>query len=102
MTEVMEIETDGAIEALERLVAIARTDTGQARRVADFLLAWWNADALGGFDLTHLWNVDEAIADDMLRVFGLISQARCYPDSFVPRQAIMQIVEEWRGANEDA
>ena len=29
--------------ALERLIAIAHSDTGQSRRVADFLLAWWNA-----------------------------------------------------------
>lgn len=29
--------------ALERLLKIAQGDTGQSRRVADFLLAWWNS-----------------------------------------------------------
>jgi hypothetical protein len=29
--------------ALERLIDIAHRDTGQSRRVADFLLPWWNA-----------------------------------------------------------
>ncbi len=38
--------------AFHRLVAIAQRDTGQSRRVADFLLAWWNAGECGGFDLT--------------------------------------------------
>ena len=29
--------------ALERLIGVAQSDTGQSRRAADFLLAWWNA-----------------------------------------------------------
>jgi hypothetical protein len=41
--------------SMERLIAIAQSDTGQARRVADFLLAWWNAGECRGFDLTNLW-----------------------------------------------
>ena len=40
---------------LERLLRIARRDTGQSRRVADFLLAWHNAEENGG------WSVDTAI-----------------------------------------
>jgi hypothetical protein len=36
-------EKQPASEALMRLFAIARGDTGQSRRVADFLLAWYNA-----------------------------------------------------------
>jgi hypothetical protein len=51
--------------ALERLIKIAQGDTGQSRRVADFLLAWWNAGDCGSFDLTNLWAIDEAIAKDM-------------------------------------
>lgn len=41
-------------EALERLIAHAKRDTGQSRRVADFLLSWWNCGRCGGFDLTNL------------------------------------------------
>jgi hypothetical protein len=32
------------------LLRIARQDTGQARRVANFLLAWHNAEENGGWD----------------------------------------------------
>ena len=57
--------------ALERLIRIAQADTGQSRKVANFLLAWWNAAECGGFDMTDVWGVDTAIAVDMLRVFAL-------------------------------
>lgn len=32
--------------AFERLLKIARSATGQSRRVAPFILAWWNAERL--------------------------------------------------------
>jgi len=66
--------------ALRRLIQIAKGDTGQSRRVADFLLAWWNAGSCGGFDLTDLWAVDRTIADDMYTVFILIGRVSSYPD----------------------
>lgn len=43
--------------ALERLLRIARKDTGQARRVASFLLAWHNTEENGGWDPVDLWSV---------------------------------------------
>lgn len=89
-------DLQAATEALQRLVAIAKRDTGQSRLVADFLIAWWNAGAFGGFDFTHLWNVDAAIADDMLRVFYLISRTRCYPDSLGLDAEFRQLVINWR------
>ena len=48
---------------------IAKRDTGQSRRVANFLLAWHNAEENGGWDPTDLWGVDTAIAEDMLADF---------------------------------
>ncbi|QOT82185.1 hypothetical protein [Cupriavidus basilensis] len=33
----------------------------RARRVADFLLAWWNAGECSGFDLTNLWQLDDEL-----------------------------------------
>jgi hypothetical protein len=38
-------ENQAAYEALGRLLDIARRYTGQSRRVADFLLAWHNAES---------------------------------------------------------
>lgn len=92
---------DGKVEALKRLIAVAHTDTGQGRRVADFLLAWWNADSFGGFDFTHTWNVDASIWHDMLAVTILLGNLRSYPDDFVPREEIVRIIERWRFRESD-
>jgi hypothetical protein len=54
-------------------------NSGQSRIVADFLLAWWNADECGGFDLTVLWRVDSSIAQDMVTVIGFIASSHRYP-----------------------
>lgn len=83
--------------ALERLIAIAKSDTGQSRRVANFLLAWWNAGRDGGFDFTDLWMVDEAIASDMMTVLELIRGSRSYPDSLGYGADFEAIVTAWRG-----
>ena len=91
--------------ALDRLLAIARTDTGQARRVAAFLLAWWNAGTCGGFDLTDLRAVDTAIAADMQTVFALIARVHSYPDALGFDGRIEPVMRQWRpqlqGGNHD-
>jgi len=83
-------------DALERLIAHAKRDTGQSRRVADFLLAWWNCGRCGGFDLTNLWNVDAAISNDMAVVFGLIARVHAYPDSLGYEADFQAIIQSWR------
>lgn len=84
--------------ALRRLIEIARRDTGQSRRVADFLLAWWNASECGGFDLTNLFSVDDSIATDMVAVFALIARLSRYPDALGLGfgKDFEAIVREWR------
>ncbi len=52
--EMTVLDLDPPRAALNRLLAIAQSDTGQARRVAKFLLAWWNADDCGRFDFRDL------------------------------------------------
>lgn len=84
------------IAALERLIRIAQGNAGQSRRVADFLLAWWNAGSCGAFDLTTLWGVDTGIARDMVTVFGLIARVNQYPDSLGYEQPFKRIVRMWR------
>lgn len=83
-------------DALDRLVKIAQSDTGQSRRVADFLLAWWNAQECGSFDLTDLWAVDSSIAADMVTVFGLVAELHSYPDRLGYGSAFERIVAKWR------
>ena len=82
--------------ALERLIAIAHSHTGQARRVDDFLLAWWNAGECGEFDLTTLWFVDRSIADDMVIVFSYVAHANAYPDTLGFNAEFQSIVRGWR------
>ena len=84
------------LAALQRLVKIARSDTGQARRVANFILAWWNADSLGGFDIADLFAVDTKIAADMATVFSWLARQdqAVYPTDH--RAEIEAIIAEWR------
>jgi hypothetical protein len=82
--------------ALERLIALAQSDTGQARRVADFLLAWWNAGECGGFDLTNMWGLDASITEDLVIVFGYIARAHTYPDALGYDEQFQSIVRGWR------
>lgn len=81
--------------AFQRLLKIARSDTGQARRVANFILAWWNADSLGGFDIADLFAVDTKIAADMAIVFSWLARQNeaIYPTEY--RTEIEAIIAEW-------
>ena len=88
--------------ALERLLRIARQDTGQARRVADFLLAWHNAEENGGWNPVDLWSVDAAIADDMLSVLSLVRESHRYPDDLGFRDEIATVWRLWRGGQTSA
>ncbi|CDZ28711.1 hypothetical protein NOJ05_01625 [Neorhizobium galegae] len=82
--------------ALEKLLGIADQDTGQGRRVGNFLLAWWNAEAHGGFDLTSLANVDREVSDDMATVCTWLAREEdvVYPYDY--RGEIEQTITSWR------
>ena len=88
--------------ALEKLLNIAHQDTGQGRHVANFILAWWNAEVHGGFDLTDLANVDREVADDMATVFTWLAREEDlhYPHDY--RSEIEQIIARWRPQVEKA
>lgn len=92
----MPVITENQGRALHRLIDIARRDTGQSKKVASFLLAWWNAEQLGGFDLTDLWAVDAAIEADMLDVIALIAANRGkYPNDFGLTREFQEIIKVW-------
>lgn len=88
--------TPAELAAVRRLLTAASSDTGQSRRVANFLLAWWNAVSCGGFDLTDLWAVDASLAEDMLVVAGMIARVREYPDALGLRDAFARLLADWR------
>jgi hypothetical protein len=90
------LDIDPPLATLNRLVAIAQSDIGQARRVADFLLAWWNADECGRFDFRDLGILDHTIADDILSVLRLIALRQSYHDAYGLREPFEQLVKDWR------
>ena len=63
---------DSARAATARLLDLARSDTCQARRAADFLMAWWNGPDLGKFDIADIFAVDKANAADMATIIGFL------------------------------
>jgi hypothetical protein len=87
---------DSRRAALERLIDIAGSDSGQSRKVANFLLAWWNAEECGGFDLTDVWGVDQPVAADMVTVFDWIESCHSYPDTLGYQREFEHIVRRWR------
>jgi hypothetical protein len=92
----MPVTDTDALAAIYRLVDLARSDTGQARRAANFLLSWWNAQNCGGFDLTDLWAVDKKVADDMLAAAAFIAEHNEYPTAYGLGLQFEQLVADWR------
>ncbi len=88
--------------AFERLLQVANSDTGQSRRVANFILAWWNATDLGGFDLADLFAVDRHIAADMATVFSYVAgrNTPIYPEEY--RDEIVALIQAWRPSHAPA
>ncbi|MCL1861909.1 MAG: hypothetical protein FWG52_10350 [Proteobacteria bacterium] len=89
--------TDQERGAIALLIECAKHDTGQSRKCADFLLAWWNGDQNGGFDLVDLWGVDDTLATAMVTVFSFIRRSRYYPNTWGYREDFERIWELWRG-----
>lgn len=83
-------------QALENLLKHAQGATDQSRRVADFLLAWWNPSECGKYDMTTAWGVDDDIMEDMCVVFRLASRAHSYPDKLGYEKQFAAIIREWR------
>lgn len=95
----VEILADPEVKAaLDRLIDIARSDTGQSARVANFLLAWWNGADWGHFPIADLFGVDRPIAADMATIFAFLGQhpGAIYADAFGYREAMADLVELWR------
>ena len=59
--------------ALGRLVVVAKSDTGQSRRVANFLLAWWNGDDWGHFPISDLFGLDTELARDIATIIAFLA-----------------------------
>src|SRR3546814_12200054 len=90
---------DPAVKAaIGRLIELARSDTGQARRAANFLLAWWAGDHWGPFPIADLFGVDRDVAADLATVFSYPGQHGCaiYPVRFDFCDVLAVSFEPWR------
>ena len=61
-----------------------------------FSPAWWNAGDCGGFDLTDLWMLDRAIADDILTVTRMIAIRHEYSSAYAYGPQCERLVADWR------
>lgn len=95
---VIQTDRDAVIAALARLVPLALSDTGQARRVANFLLAWWNGPDLGDFAIADLFALDTDVARDIATVIGILAKhpGALYIDALGYSHEIQQIIALWR------
>lgn len=82
-------------------MSIALADsTPSSERIASFLLAWADAGAHGGFDLTDLWSVDQDLGLDMLAVVSLIASSRgVFPKDLGYELEFDELAAKWTTQN---
>jgi len=82
--------------ALTYLIRLAKSDTGQSARVANFLLSWWNSASCGAFALTDLWGLDDEITQAMQVVIRFLCRRQVYPDTLGFKDDFQAIIRQWR------
>ncbi|MFT0140855.1 hypothetical protein ACEK07_46960 [Alcanivoracaceae bacterium MT1] len=90
------ILTSEEFEALTYLIRLAKSNTGQCRRAANFLLSWWNSASCGSFDLTDLWGLDDEITQAMQVVIRFLCRRQVYPDTLGFKDDFQAIIRQWR------
>ncbi len=86
-----------AAQAYARLLAMAETqDSGQIRRVAQFIASTYNGQAFP-FDLFELRAVDVAISDDMLLCLDALRWGKADLFKLVPdgERRVRAVCEDW-------
>ena len=83
--------------ALSRLIEVAKSDTGQSAKVANFLLAWWTADETHSFRISDVFGLDRQIGIDIATIIGFIANypGAVYADNFGERDSISDLVALW-------
>lgn len=82
------------MDALERLLDMARRDHGGSRRCAGFLLSLWNGETFKA-DLQELLYIDEQPHNDMMEVFHYLYKNGLQLDSLVSEETMKPILAAW-------
>lgn len=90
--------------ALARLFEVAFRHSGQSGIVAQFLLAWWNGGAWGGFVVSDLFGLDADLAADIATVFTHLSRrsTAAYVDAYGFGPQMRRLVDRYRPRSDDA
>lgn len=83
-------------DAFARLVRIASASGPDARRAADFLLAWHNAEDHGGWNPRDLWLLDKRTAQDILDVLKSIRKSSPFLEQPGLTREIALLTRIWR------
>lgn len=84
-------------QAFARLLELAETrDSGQVRRIAQFIASTYNGTAYP-FDLFELRTVDEAIGDDMLACLDALRWGQSDLHKLVPdgERRVCAVIDNW-------
>jgi hypothetical protein len=82
-------------DALDRLLEVARHDTGQSGRVASFLLSWWDG-AAGGAPIIDIAEVDRDLREDMLIIIAYLAQnGVSYADAWGRKEEMGELIDRW-------
>ena len=81
-------------QTIDRLLPIARGDTGGSSRVAQFLLSLWNGYRYR-VDLQDLLYIDNDIFQDMIQVLNDLHQTNTQLDTYLVENDIKPVIENW-------
>lgn len=79
---------------LDRLLEIARQDTGGSRRVAQFLLSLWDGDSYRA-DLQAIMYIDHDIFRSMLALWNHLHQTNQQLYSLIGEDEIRPVIAAW-------
>ena len=84
-------------DALDLLIPVARSDTHQSRRVANFLLAWWDGSRLGHFPIVDVAATDRELGEAMTIIQLFLAQNSMeYANLWGRRKDMEDIIDLWR------
>jgi len=82
--------------AVERLLAFAMGKGLQNSIVADFLLAWWDAERFGRFDLQRTVALNDTSLEDIAALSTFVARYATHPEALGYGQQFNAIIRKWR------